>query len=184
VTTVAGDYRYRVQDLQVVRPGDVAVLDAHPDPQHPGQVLPTLTLTTCNPKYSAAQRLVATAVLDAPKSPPPAAAPVVTKPVVHLDAPGPSWGTGHDRALLAGWGALLAVAGFAWWWLFHGTRAGARGPWGRSRSSWCCSSSTPTWSACCRQLLKARPAAPVGLAAAALGPRGAPERGRSEGGAG
>jgi len=119
VTTVAGDYRYRVQDLQVVRPGDVAVLDAHPDPQHPGQVLPTLTLTTCNPKYSAAQRLVATAVLDAPKSPPPAAAPVVTKPVVHLDAPGPSWGTGHDRALLAGWGALLAVAGFAWWWLFH-----------------------------------------------------------------
>lgn len=120
VTTVAGDYRYRVSELQVVRPSDVAVLDPHPDPEHEGRPLATLTLTTCNPKYSAAQRLVATAVLDVPKSPPPAAAPAVTtKTVVHLDAPGPSWGTGHDRIVLAGWGAVLALAGFGWWWLFH-----------------------------------------------------------------
>ncbi len=121
VTTLAGTFKYRVQGLQVVRPSDVAVLDPHPDPSKPGQPLATLTLTTCNPKYSAAQRLVATAVLDAPKSPPPAPAPVhiATKPVVHLDAPGASWGTGHDRLVLAGWGAVLAVVGFGWWWLFH-----------------------------------------------------------------
>lgn len=127
VTTLAGEYKYTVKGLQVVRPSDVSVLDPHPDPDNEGQPLATLTLTTCNPKYSAAQRLVVTAVLDAPESPPPAPAPaaaaVVAKPVVHLDAPGPSWGTGHDRLVLAAWAAILAAAGFCWWWVFHRHRS-------------------------------------------------------------
>lgn len=46
ITTLAGSYRYAVTQKLVVRPSDVSVLDPTPDPE--------LTLTTCNPKYSAA----------------------------------------------------------------------------------------------------------------------------------
>jgi len=45
----------------VVAPDDVSVLDATVSPQ--------LTLTTCNPKYSAAQRLVVEARLVTPPAP-------------------------------------------------------------------------------------------------------------------
>lgn len=50
VTTAAGKFRYQVTDSRVVSPNDVSVLDATPDNR--------LTLTTCNPRFSATQRLV------------------------------------------------------------------------------------------------------------------------------
>ena len=50
IATVQGLFVYRVTSSQVVDPTDVAVVDPTPTP--------TLTLTTCNPRYSAAQRLV------------------------------------------------------------------------------------------------------------------------------
>ena len=50
LTTLQGSFTYRVTRSQVVAPDDVAVLRP--------TVGPRLTLTTCNPKYSAAQRLV------------------------------------------------------------------------------------------------------------------------------
>lgn len=55
VRTAQGSFRYAVVGSQVVAPDDVAVLAPHGDEA-------TLTLTTCNPRYSAATRLVVTAV--------------------------------------------------------------------------------------------------------------------------
>jgi sortase A len=56
-------YRYRVIGTQIVDPSDIAVI--FPVPGEFG-VAPTkrlLTMTTCNPEYSAAQRMVVTAEL-------------------------------------------------------------------------------------------------------------------------
>jgi sortase A len=67
LTTTQGRFRYDVSALEVVSPSDVAVIDPTP--------APTLTLTTCNPRYSAAQRLVVVAALVSPPAPVPRAAP-------------------------------------------------------------------------------------------------------------
>jgi len=61
VTTLQGRFTYRVVRSSVVSPDDGAVLDASSTPE--------LTLTTCNPKYSAAQRLVVVADLESPVAP-------------------------------------------------------------------------------------------------------------------
>nr|MBA2529402.1 class E sortase [Euzebyales bacterium] len=53
-------YTYRVRTQEVVAPGDSWVTG--PDPLETGR--PTLTLTTCNPRFSAAQRLIVFAELD------------------------------------------------------------------------------------------------------------------------
>jgi LPXTG-site transpeptidase (sortase) family protein len=50
VTTPQGIFIYTATGNEVVSPSDVSVLDQTPDPE--------LTLTTCNPRYSAATRLV------------------------------------------------------------------------------------------------------------------------------
>ena len=55
LATSSGTFVYTVTDSLVVDPTDVAVLDP--------TLGPTLTLTTCNPRYSAAQRLVVQASL-------------------------------------------------------------------------------------------------------------------------
>jgi sortase A len=66
VLTSQGLFRYNVTSSEIVAPTDDAVLDsATKNPQ------PELTLTTCNPRYSASQRLVVFAVLDTTKAPPP-----------------------------------------------------------------------------------------------------------------
>lgn len=56
-------YTYRVTRKEVVDPGEVDVVD--PVPGHPGQRPTTafMTMTTCHPKFSAAQRLVVQSVL-------------------------------------------------------------------------------------------------------------------------
>ena len=54
ILTKQGFFRYKVTQSQVVAPTDVAVLDSKANQS-------TLTLTTCNPRYSAATRLVVTA---------------------------------------------------------------------------------------------------------------------------
>lgn len=55
ITTVQGTFTYMPISQHVVSPGDVTVLDSSQTPE--------LTLTTCNPRYSAAQRLVLVAHL-------------------------------------------------------------------------------------------------------------------------
>ena len=55
IQTQAGLFHYQVTQSLVVAPTDVAVLNT--------SALPTLTLTTCNPRYSATTRLVVVALL-------------------------------------------------------------------------------------------------------------------------
>jgi len=58
IDTRSSQYVYQVTTKKVVQPTDVSV--AAPVPEHP-RANPTkrmITLTTCNPKYSAAQRLI------------------------------------------------------------------------------------------------------------------------------
>jgi sortase A len=58
IDTRASQFVYKVTGKKIVKPSDVSV--AAPVPEHP-RANPTkrlITLTTCNPKYSAAQRLI------------------------------------------------------------------------------------------------------------------------------
>jgi sortase A len=63
ITTTQGRFQYDVTSVSVVSPSDVAVLDP--------TASPTLTLTTCNPRYSASQRLVVQASLVSVPAPVP-----------------------------------------------------------------------------------------------------------------
>jgi sortase A len=70
VTTRQGEFTYAVRDQHVVRPSQNEVLA--------GSDENLLTLTTCNPRYSAAQRLIVVAERTdnpAPAPPPPAVVP-------------------------------------------------------------------------------------------------------------
>ena len=64
VTTLQGTFHFAVIRSEVVAPTDVGVLAPSSDPE--------LTLTTCTPRYSAAQRLVVVARLVAPADAAPA----------------------------------------------------------------------------------------------------------------
>ncbi len=61
VTTLQGTFRYLVVRSEVVAPSDLSVLAP--------SAVPQLTLTTCTPRYSAAQRLVIVARLVSPAAP-------------------------------------------------------------------------------------------------------------------
>jgi sortase A len=68
VTTLSGVYRYRVEDIQIVKPSDLRVLKESSSP--------TLTLVTCYPFYyvgDAPKRFIVKARLDAPGEISPAA---------------------------------------------------------------------------------------------------------------
>jgi sortase A len=126
VTTLQGRFRYDVTRTMVVAPTDVAVLDPTP--------VPSLTLTTCNPPYSAATRLVVRAVLvSPPAATPAAAAPApgsVLGPVTGAAPPGSTTArvlTGGSR----GWGPAV-------WWglLLVASGAGSLALWRRHRHWW------------------------------------------------
>src|SRR5436853_162919 len=108
VTTRQGSFEYRVRASRVVSPDEVQVLDASPDNR--------LTLTTCNPRFSASQRLVVVSQLigTSAASPPPAqpatAAPPPASPAPVLSGPKAGLsGAGAARWPAMGWG--LAAAG-------------------------------------------------------------------------
>ena len=117
LSTRAGTSRYEVSDTLVVRPSQREVLAPTPDSR--------LTLTTCHPRYSAAQRLIVVArlVTATPSLAPPvpAAPPPVTAPAAGLSGAGAAaWPT-------LGYGTGLAVALLATWgWA---RRRGSRRPW-------------------------------------------------------
>jgi sortase A len=111
VTTTQGRFQYAVVDTLVVGPTYVAVLNP--------TATPMLTLTTCNPRFSASTRMVVQAKLVTPVV---AAAPVTKKPVARPTLVGNQGG--WVRALL--WGlACLAFGIVAWlvwrrwrrWWV-------------------------------------------------------------------
>lgn len=108
--TLQGSFTYRVYSQQVVDPSDVSVLN--PDPNRPA----TITLTTCNPKYSASQRLVVQASLDSPNPPlpPPRGLPSPSK----LAESGLSGDSGSTLPSLIA-GLIAALIGAIWWLVFH-----------------------------------------------------------------
>ena len=112
VTTRVGEFRYEVVESQVVSPEAVEVLDPTDDNR--------LTLTTCNPRYSAAERLVVRAKLvTTPVTPPPPPEGTVAAPPTQLAADGLAGlsGKGAARAPAIGWGLLCAAVWLATWWL-------------------------------------------------------------------
>ena len=74
ITTRAGTFRYELVEKKIVTPETVEVLNDTADDR--------LTLTTCHPKYSAAQRLIVVAKLMSPPAatPPPAVATTPSDP--------------------------------------------------------------------------------------------------------
>jgi sortase A len=115
VRTVEGTFDFDVTDQLVVDPTDVSVLEPVHDPSDPSKLLATLTLTTCNPKYSAAQRLVIQARLTEPEKALPA--PKLPKRPRVQEA-GLSGEEGSKLpALLVG--IIAAIVGGAWWLGFH-----------------------------------------------------------------
>jgi LPXTG-site transpeptidase (sortase) family protein len=141
VTTTQGRFLYRVIDKRVVSPSDLSVLNP--------SATPILTLTTCNPPYSAVTRLVVVARLAAVDLPKNVAAgpgvpvinpitgkPVrvksghptttttttvpVTLPIAQNVASNTSWGST--------WGVALMFGCLIWllWWAFLRLKGG---PW-------------------------------------------------------
>jgi len=133
VTTSATDFKQHVgKYLDVARTGPATQTDPNrPDTRPNSQ--PWLTLTTCNPKWSAAQRLIVQAQLVIAKSPPPVRYVPPKKPA----APPGSKATGSgnlaaETALRDGlegdpnskgpavfWGVLVALLGALWWWVYR-----------------------------------------------------------------
>ena len=116
VTTLQGTFRYEVRETIVIRPSQNEVLNPSPDNR--------LTLTTCEPRYSAARRLVVVAELvdnPAPAPPPePDPEPSVQNPGEEPEAPpvdDPESVSGDPAARLPalGWGALAALVWLLAW---------------------------------------------------------------------
>jgi sortase A len=94
MATKTKQFLYVVDHTEIVKPTDVAVIGPTSDNR--------LTLTTCNPRYEATNRLIVVAELtDEPVIPPPTVAPPVVKTAVSL-------GTGDHSA----WPSTLLYGGF------------------------------------------------------------------------
>lgn len=136
VTTLRSTFTYRVTETKIVKPSAFEVLNSTPDAR--------LTLTTCEPKYSARQRLVVVATLDttakgsqeATKPPVRPQHPVRNGSAPQIDSAGLS-GEHGSRLLTAAWAFAVATIGLGWWVAFRrwGSRHGLgeeRGyPWRR-----------------------------------------------------
>ncbi len=112
VQTLAGTFDYRVlpgeQGKFVVSPSQVEVLETDPDED-------MLTLTTCNPKYSARERLIIQAEYVDPE-PLPLPPREIRRPE-SIDA-GLS-GDRSSRLPTVLWGLAVAAVGLLWWLVFH-----------------------------------------------------------------
>jgi sortase A len=117
IVTVQGIFLYRVTGSLAVAPTDVSVVDATAGP--------TLTLTTCNPRYSASQRLVVHAALVASALSHAKVAPVPTKPS-HSHVVPESATPAHDWAAAIIWGVIVAALTIALWVGFLRVRRGQR----------------------------------------------------------
>ena len=109
---------YKVTEKRAVDPSEISVLDPSPDPKRPGHDLATLTLTTCNPKYSAAERLIIRAQLALPDG----AAPLPPTKVADgkkATTIGGLSGESSSRVPTIIWGSIALAIGLLWWLLFH-----------------------------------------------------------------
>ena len=113
-TSVVGEYTYEVREKLVVAPTDVYVVDNTDDAQ--------LTLTTCNPKFSASERLVIKAELVPARSSPPVAANAFGGEPDDAEPAALAEGLDGDTKPLGptyGWGAITIAVGALWWWVFR-----------------------------------------------------------------
>ncbi len=116
VTTLAGKFTYKMTQQLIVAPTDVGVAANTPDAE--------LTLTSCNPRFSAAQRIVIKAIL-VPNESAPVAKPNPPKLVSKSKtAPEDSLAEGLSGQSLSKtpailWGIIAALVGLAWWWAFR-----------------------------------------------------------------
>ena len=121
--SLVGESVYVVSEVIIVAPTDVGVVANTPDE-------PWLTLTTCNPEYSARERLVVKAKMVEDRSDPPAQASPSGSGSIDAGAGGGALpgeqsleaglsGDAASRAPAALWGVLAAVAGLLWWWAFR-----------------------------------------------------------------
>jgi len=109
IRTFQGDFTYEVYQANlIVQPNEVHVLE--PDKFRAA----TLTLTTCNPKYSAAQRLVVKAALQEEPLP----APAQQSPTAKLTKVGLSGEESSTTPTVIA-GLVVALIGALWWLLFH-----------------------------------------------------------------
>jgi sortase A len=118
LVTIQGKFKYTVTEQKAVDPSEVSVLDPSPDPARPGHQLATLTLTTCNPKYSAEQRLIIRAQLVLPaggSALPPQRTPSGSKATSISGLSGET--SSRTPAII--WGIIAAAVGLLWWLLFH-----------------------------------------------------------------
>jgi sortase A len=119
VITVQGDFHYKVTELRVVDPSQIEVLDPTPDTTRPGPNLSRLTLTTCNPKYSAAERLIVKAQLELAKGQTAPLPPTEVAKGNKATSIGGLSGESSSRTPTIIWGAIALAIGLLWWWLFH-----------------------------------------------------------------
>jgi sortase A len=119
LATVQGKFTYKVTEQKVVDPSEVSVLDPTPDPARPGRQLATLTLTTCNPKYSAEQRLIIKAQLALPSGQTAPLPPAATPKGGQATTIGGLSGDTSSRVPAIIWGLIAAIVGLLWWLLFH-----------------------------------------------------------------
>jgi sortase A len=111
VRTLTGTWNYVLTDNPfAVKPAQTEVLDPTTDPAT-GQEAATLTLTTCEPKYSASERLIVKAQLTAQQTPLPGTSE--TRVIAGL-----SGGT-ESRVPVYLSGLIAAFIGGLWWIAFH-----------------------------------------------------------------
>jgi sortase A len=103
VTTKQGRFEYKASETRIVKPSEVSVVAPTPDNR--------LTLTSCNPRFSAAQRIVLVSQLVGPAAP--AAPPVANQPKVTEVVGATSDPKGRAPAIL--WGLATLVLGAAIW---------------------------------------------------------------------
>ena len=115
IDTSYGHYRYEVTQQLIVAPTEVSVVGPTRDAE--------LTLTTCNPRFSARQRLVIHARLVVKQSSPARA----TVPLKITQTPKGSTdslqqslsGDTSSRGPTFVWGAITLLVGLLWWWLYR-----------------------------------------------------------------
>lgn len=119
VDTGYGHFQYRVTQQLIVDPGAIEVVGPTADAQ--------LTLTTCNPRYSARERLVIHSSLVVQKSDP-ARKTVPLRVVKKTSEKKGSTESSLEQSLSGDttsrfptvlWGLITLVVGALWWWLYR-----------------------------------------------------------------
>ncbi|HSH60391.1 MAG TPA: class E sortase [Acidimicrobiales bacterium] len=112
VTTRQGAFRYEVAERKVVSPDETEVLDATDDNR--------LTLSTCEPRFSAARRLIVVAMLKGEAAQPPPEQPsqpaALPQSLAESERAGLSGGNAANGPAIA-WGLGAALVGLLTWLL-------------------------------------------------------------------